>query len=268
MRINEFTPNGTQSTFASGLSWPDMLAFAPAPQTFLWSSTTGGSWSNSGNWTGGVPNGIGAGAVFNVATTAAVTVTLDTPVTLGLLQFGNSGSARVGYTLSGSGSNALTLNNSGSGATIAVTNGAHAIDAPVILADNLTVTTGSTNSWTLTFGTASSITQSGTAGYSLTMSGTGGTLILSGSDSYSGGTFVEAGTLIATNSEALPTGSSLIVGSGVALFPSYAPLIPAAAATPVPEPGTLALLAAVLGTVPFYRRVLRSSRMQCTVTYA
>ncbi len=194
-----------------------MLAFAPAPQTFLWSSTTGGSWSNSGNWTGGVPNGIGAGAVFNVATTAAVTVTLDTPVTLGSLQLGNSRSAGVGYTLSGSGSNTLTLNNSGNGATITVTGGAHAIDAPVILADNLIITSrrhevpGHSPS-----GPTSSISRL-RRGYSLTMSGTGGTLVLSGSDNYSGGTFVEAGTLIATNSEALPDGSSLIVGSGVAL---------------------------------------------------
>ena len=148
--------------------------------------------------------------MFNVPTTAAVTVTLNTPVTLGTLQFGNSGSASVGYTLIGSGSNTLTLNNSGSGATITVTAGTHAIDTPVILADNLTVTTGSTNPSTLSFGTASSITDNG-AGYSLTMSGTGGTLILSGSNSYTGGTVVEAGTLHVTSNTALPDGSSLTI---------------------------------------------------------
>ena len=119
-----------------------------------WTSAANGNWSNSSNWTGSVPNGVGAGAALNVATTAAVTVTLDMPVTLGSLQFGNSGSASVGYTLSGIGTNTLTLSNSGSGATITVTNGTHAIDAPVILADDLIVTSGGTNPWTLSFGTA------------------------------------------------------------------------------------------------------------------
>ena len=92
-------------------------------------------------------------------------------------------------------------------------------------------------------------------------------MVLSGTNTYRGGTIVGAGTLIATNSEALPDGSSLIVGNA-SFFPSYAPVIPAAAALPVPEPGTMALLAAVLGTLPFYRRVLRSPRMQRTATYS
>ena len=41
-----------------------------------------------------------------------------------------------------------------------------------------------------------------------------GTLVLSGPDSYSGGTIVLAGTLEFTNSNALPDGSSLTVGAG------------------------------------------------------
>jgi autotransporter-associated beta strand protein len=196
-----------------------------------------------------VPNGVGVGATFNVPTTAAVTVTLNTPVTLGSLQFGNSGSPRTGYVLSGSGSNTLTFNNSGNGATITVTDGTHAIDAPVVLAENLTVTTGGTNPWTLSFGTASSITDNG-AGYSLTMSDTGGTLILSGSDSYTGGTFVEAGTLEITTAAALPAGTSFTVGAGGAFIfdpmATAAPLAASAAGSvaPVPEPGTLVLLQA------------------------
>jgi autotransporter-associated beta strand protein len=164
-------------------------------------------------------------------------------VTLGSLQFGNSASAGVGYTLNGSGSNTLTLNNSGSGATITVTDGTHAINARVILADNLIVTTGSTNPWTLSFGTASSITDNG-AGYSLTMSGTGGTLILSGSDTYTGGTFVTAGRLEVTTAAALPEGSSLTIGANARfVFDPTGTAAPLAVA-PVPEPGTLVLLLA------------------------
>ncbi len=222
---------------------------SPSTPVPTWRATGSGSWSNSGNWTNGVPNDVGVGATFNVPTSAVVTVTLDTPVTLGSLQFGNSGSTNVSYKLSGSGSNSLTLNNSGSVATITVIDGTHAINAPVILADNLTATTGGTNSWTFRFGTASSITDNG-AGYSLTMSGTGGTLILSGSDSYTGGTFVTAGTLEATTAAALPEGSSLTIGAGGTFIfdptATAAPLVasPAGLVAPVPEPGTLVLLLA------------------------
>jgi fibronectin-binding autotransporter adhesin len=43
---------------------------------------------------------------------------------------------------------------------------------------------------------------------------TGGKVVLSGSNSYAGGTVVKAGTLIAGNANALPNGTSLTVGAG------------------------------------------------------
>jgi autotransporter-associated beta strand protein len=78
----------------------------------------------------------------------------------------------------------------------------------------------------------------------------GGTLILSGSNnSYLGGTTVDAGTLTVTNAAALPDGASLTVGAGgTFIFDPSAAGAPVASSTisPVPEPGTLALLAAGL----------------------
>ena len=86
-----------------------------------------------------------------------------------------------------------------------------------------------------------------------------GTQVLSGDNTYSGGTWVEAGTLILNDGAALPDGSSLTVGAGgtfifdpsVAGSPamglsrdSLAPSTAGVAA--VPEPGTLALLIAGL----------------------
>jgi len=221
------------------------LQMAPA----FWTSAGGGKWSDLTKWTGGVPNSIGATAIFSASTSASSTIMLDSPLTVGALQFSSSGNTTLGYTLSGGGTNTLTLDNSGSGASITVTDGTHEIETPVVLADNLEVTTGSTNPWTLSFGTASSITQSGTGSYSLTMSGAGGKLILSGSDNYSGDTIVTAGTLEVTNATALPGGTSLTVGSGGTLIfdpsaPVAAPIILTAASqiNPVPEPGTLVLL--------------------------
>ena len=72
-----------------------------------------------------------------------------------------------------------------------------------------------------------------------------GTLILSGTNTYGTGTNDMAGTLVVANSYSLPDGSNLSVGGGIAAF--GAPVVPlanaAAAVVPVPEPGTLVLLA-------------------------
>ena len=81
----------------------------------------------------------------------------------------------------------------------------------------------------------------------------GGELTLSGTNSYGGGTVVDAGKLTVINGDSLPDGGSLTVAAGgVLLFDPMAPAEPAvvsAAASPlaaVPEPGTLALLLAAL----------------------
>jgi fibronectin-binding autotransporter adhesin len=93
----------------------------------------------------------------------------------------------------------------------------------------------------------------------LVVNGTG-TQILSGTDSYTGGTLVLDGILLLNNSASLPTGSSLTVGSGSAVFGDVTPLaalspagdsgagsgfVAPAASSPaaVPEPGSLVLLA-------------------------
>ena len=174
--------------------WGGVMPFDVSVQVFggqnsVWTLPVSGKWSDSTKWTGGTANAVGAVAVFNQPTNGNLTITLDGPQTIGTLVLGNSANGSTGYTLSGTGANALTFSNSGKGTTITVTDGTHVINAPVILAENLVVTNGGTNSWTLSFGTASSITDNN-AGLSLTMNGAGGTLILCGSNSYSGGTTI------------------------------------------------------------------------------
>ena len=66
---------------------------------------------------------------------------------------------------------------------------------------------------------------------SLTQAG-GGELILSGSNDYSGGTTVNAGTLIVTNANALPAGSNLTVGGGSFVYDPSAAAAPASGASP------------------------------------
>jgi autotransporter-associated beta strand protein len=90
-------------------------------------------------------------------------------------------------------------------------------------------------------------------------------MTLSGTDTYTGGTTVEAGTLIVNSGTALPDGTSLTVGAGGTFIfdPSFtgSPVtgsaVSAGGVSAVPEPGTLALLAAglVLGIGIAWRRM-------------
>jgi autotransporter-associated beta strand protein len=71
-----------------------------------------------------------------------------------------------------------------------------------------------------------------------------GTLVLSGTNSYAGGTTVNAGILDLASRSAIPDGSSLSVGSATSLFAyaAAAGAMSASVATAVPEPRTIALL--------------------------
>ena len=112
-----------------------------------------------------------------------MTVTLDSPQTVGTLQFGNSGGdLTMGYTVSGT--NALTFDNSGSTALIAVSEGTHAITAPIALNSNLDVSLSGGSTLTI----SGSISESTPSSLTLDGNSSTGTLILSGSNTYSGGT--------------------------------------------------------------------------------
>ena len=106
----------------------------------------------------------------------------------------------------------------------------------------------------LTVGTLNTSTE-----YDGVLGGTGalvktgsGTLTLTGTNTYTGGTTVDAGTLAVTTSTALPAGTALTVSAGGTFIfdPSFtgSPVtggaVSAGAVAAVPEPGTLALLAA------------------------
>ncbi len=242
------------STTADATSgYIDLVVSAPSGGT--WNVTSGtGSWATALNWSSSAVV-TGGTATFNTPS-APVTVTLDGNQSVGALVFNVSGSN--GYTLSqGSGGvGALTLGTS-AGGLIAVLSGTQTISAPLTLAGSASMAPAPGTQLTI----SGDIGQTGGAqSLSLTAAGT---LILSGSNNYSGGTNVEAGTLYVTNSAALPAGMSLTVGAGGTLvFDPNGPSANAATTAvsagarlvAVPEPGSLALLAVALcGAVVYCR---------------
>jgi autotransporter-associated beta strand protein len=214
---------------------------APAVSKWTWAGNAGGNWSSPANWGNiGVPNASDIQVVFSGAITAPTAIGLDFSPTAGTLTFDNAANA---FTLNGSG--VLTLQTTAGNAAIEVLSGTHSIAANLVLASNTDVLVNSSSDL---------LTLSGALGGSggLSLKGSG-TLILSGSDnSFSGGTFVNEGTLIVNNSGALPAESSLTVGvGGVSLFDPAAAgsdslVLSIAGAAPVPEPGTLVLVAAAV----------------------
>ena len=142
-----------------------LLALAPwaaSASDGTWSTAGGGSWNASGNWTGGtIADGTGASAYFtNVTLAADATVTLDLARTIGNLYFGDLAATKHNWFLNTGSAGPLTLAGTTPSFTI---NSATTTVAAVII---------------------------GTAG--LSKAGTG-TLALSGNNTYTGNTIINAG---------------------------------------------------------------------------
>jgi autotransporter-associated beta strand protein len=131
----------------------------------------------------------------------------------------------------------VTFDDTGSGGTVAIAN-VGVTPQSVVFGNNA-------KSYNLTGGPIAGST-------SLVVSG-GGQLTLSNTNSYTGGTIVSSGTLVVTNPAAIADNTNLSVGDMTSLLsaaPIASPSI-AGASVAVPEPGTLALLAAGFAAVAF-----------------
>ncbi|MHA3774138.1 autotransporter-associated beta strand repeat-containing protein [Verrucomicrobiota bacterium sgz303538] len=161
-----------------------------------WTNTAGGLWSNSLNWSSEiVADGIGATANFNTLDiTAATTVNLDSSRTAGNLIFGDTTiSSAANWSLANNlnAANILTLDVASGSPTITVnalgTNSSASISAVIAGNDGLT--------------------KDGA-----------GILVLSGANTYTGATVINAGRLRAGNSTALGSGTvTVATGAGLEL---------------------------------------------------
>ena len=136
--VSEYTTSG--GTVNASLV-PGPVGFGIAvvnPSTAVngtWTNGSGGSWSVTGNWSGGNVPGFGfAGdtAAFGAVATSgnSVTVTLDTSPLLSTMIFSSTSS----YLLQGGGTNFLTLSATGGVALVTASAGSHTIAAPLTLA--------------------------------------------------------------------------------------------------------------------------------------
>jgi autotransporter-associated beta strand protein len=148
-----------------------------------WAVDANGTYSTAANWTAGVPNSVGADAVFGSVITAPRTVTINGTFTAGEIDFNNANA----YTLTPVNNGSITLNNGAVAAVLSDANGSHTIAAPLTLVAGVATTVANA---------ADTLTLSGA------ISGTGplnkagvGTLALTGSNSYAGGTSVSGGTV-------------------------------------------------------------------------
>ncbi len=152
-----------------------------------WKLATGGSWNTTTNWQPAtIPNTWYYTATFgNTIGSTTATVTLDSSPTVCGLTFSNTGTSS--YILARSDSTStLTLDNGVAPVTLSNTTASNTIAVPVVLNSNLAI--------------------SGTTGKTLTISGPvsgaaalsfsgGGSLVLSGSNTYTGGTTISGGVV-------------------------------------------------------------------------
>jgi len=213
--VNSFTAPG-------GLSDPDAIVVADA-QTMIWNggnsaqiATFGGNgtWdlNNTPNWYDGLVSSQPASQWMDSTSTGRDTavfegtagnVTLNTSVSAAELQF-----TTTGYNISGTGN--ITLGSGG-------------IDASTLTSGNTTlgvaIALASAQSWNVGTGATLSATGNISGPFALTKLGSG-TLTLTGSNTYSNGTTISAGIVLANSADTVngSAGSGLVtVASGAAL---------------------------------------------------
>jgi fibronectin-binding autotransporter adhesin len=267
-------PSGKSISFNKGANEMD-LVISTGPATVIDEWKTPGSgldWGTPTNWVGGnVPGGLpGDTAKFLNRINAATSVYLNGDRKIGVLNMSAGTPATVNYTIAQGSSGSLIFATTGDDATVSVTSGKPTISAPVQLNNSVAITTTDAAS-TLTI--SGQITQNG-LGKSLTKIGSGALVLSSATANvYSGGTFVEGGTLAIANRNALPVGGNVKLsgnGSVLVLDSTWRPAVAAGDTPPLgggaaanlsagPEPGTLALLAAacLLAAIAWWRRRLR-----------
>jgi autotransporter-associated beta strand protein len=176
-----------------------VATLAAPPSVFSWTNATSGNWSSAANWTNDVgaflappaPGETNYVVNFNQAGTYTATQNLNSGLLLNQLNFGGPALTLAGNRLTFT-NNDATLPQINQNSAAAIT-----VNTPLELGTNTII--GGTGNGEVNF--QGEISGSG----SLTKSGAG-TVMLTTSNSYTGGTTISAGTLVVTNANGLSAG--------------------------------------------------------------
>jgi hypothetical protein len=215
----ELSPTGPSAVTASG----------------NWISNASGNWGTAANWQGGViADGAGNNADFSTLNiTSDVTVTLDSSRTIGSLTVGDlDGTHR--YTIAPSGGSILTFDNVSNRPVLqqSATSTGDTISVPILTKSDLDINNLSSNTLTISGSIASSSTNftdfvsingnvhvsgnisNGTTGSSVYVLATGGTVTLSGTNTYTGASEADGGTLLINGNNSGATGFVSVYDTG------------------------------------------------------
>ena len=193
-------------TLLTSLTWNPTggTAAVPPDGAGTWTTASGSVWWNGASnavWTNSATPLNAQFGTPGTFSAAAFTVTLGSAITVGTVTFANAN-----YTVAGGG-NSLTINNG----ILALVNAT--ISAPIILGAANTWETAATTVGTVTTPATLTVTGNISGGFGITKQGPG-TLVLSGSNSYTGATTVAFGTLQLNSAGAIPSGNNIIVSGG------------------------------------------------------
>ncbi|HVU36367.1 MAG TPA: autotransporter-associated beta strand repeat-containing protein [Opitutaceae bacterium] len=167
-------------------------------QTITWSASPGsGVFGTGANWLGGAAPVAVNDVVFSASNTASVDIGGATSVNS--LTFNGT---YPQYTVGSANASTLTI---GAGGVLVDSGGPGAA-----LQSGLSVALGANQTWTVNPGASLSVAGPVSGAFALTKAGTG-TLVLSGANTYGGGTTVTAGTLQLNASGALPAGKPVTI---------------------------------------------------------
>jgi len=224
--------------FAVGSSPIDaVLPTGAGGLTGNWTANTSGNWGTASNWAGGViPSGANSNAHFDTLNiTTDVTVNLDTSRTVGELYIGDTDGTNH-YSIAPVLGSTLTFDNAGAAAILNQTSNSAGdnIAVALLLKNDLVVSNASpTNTLTIgggisssapsgtfqtVFFTGGSVTVSGNittgTGANLSVEVDSGLVLLTGGNTYNGGTYVQGGTLLVNGDNSGATGLVQVSGSG------------------------------------------------------
>ncbi len=206
--------NGNLTSAGNGLGNAYRIAPTAINWTnYTWTSNSNQNWSTNSNWQGGThpPSTSNPTNVFvDFGTGTQTAVLINTNSTINALRFDSSAAA---YTITDSGTRTLTFQNGTSLAFVQQqsANNQALNPANILIKNNMVFdVTGAGN---LSVGAAIS---DGGNSLSVTKTGSGGKLILTGSNSYGGGTSIQTGIIQAQNSGALGSAAATVY-NGAAL---------------------------------------------------